>query len=137
MVCVGVWFCQLSCRCIDRVGKLSRLPKNLTSRQQAFIDEYLQNGQNGAAAYRKAYNAKVSSSTCSVKAHRLGPIVSLRVTDQLRLMTPLPFSCRFHAAEICSPKLGQALPAASSSPTRRRFLANDLDHRNHRPAELR
>ena len=41
-------------------------------------------------------------------------------------MTPLPFSCRFHAAEICSPKLGQALmwAAASSSPTRRRFLAN-------------
>jgi phage terminase small subunit len=54
-----------------RVPTTRNPSKNLTSRQRAFIDEYLVNGQNGAAAFRKAYNSKASSSHCSAEAHRL------------------------------------------------------------------
>jgi phage terminase small subunit len=52
--------------------------RTLTPKQREFIDEYLQNGQNGAAAYRKAYNTKASSTHCSIEAGKLlaHPIIS-------------------------------------------------------------
>jgi phage terminase small subunit len=71
-----------------RVPTVRKPSKNLTSRQQAFIDEYLRNGQNGAAAYRKAYNAKAASSTCSIEAHRLlaHPIIARVLQSRNKLL---------------------------------------------------
>ena len=60
----------------------------LNGRQSHFIDEYMSNGQNGTAAYRKAYNSKSSSVRCGQLAHRLlqHPVVARAVRARIKVL---------------------------------------------------
>jgi phage terminase small subunit len=62
--------------------------RTLNRRQGVFIDLYLTNGQNGAAAYRKAYGAKSSSTVCGQMAHRLlqHPTVARAVRSRIKVL---------------------------------------------------
>lgn len=44
---------------------------NLTPKQRRFVEEYLSNGENAAAAYRAAYSPKATDSTVERNAFRL------------------------------------------------------------------
>lgn len=54
----------------------------LTPKQRAFVEAYLKNGENGAEAYRTAYNSKASPLDCAreaervLKSSRIAPIVA-------------------------------------------------------------
>ena len=52
-----------------KVNKKQGPRGTLTGRMSHFIDEYMANGQNGAAAYRKAY--RTTTSTSSVRCGQL------------------------------------------------------------------
>jgi RimJ/RimL family protein N-acetyltransferase len=60
----------------------------LNGRQSHFIDEYMSNGQNGAAAYRKAYRSKSSNLQCGQQAHELlrHPVVAQAVRSKIRML---------------------------------------------------
>jgi hypothetical protein len=47
------------------------MAKNLTARQAKFLETYLSNGRNGAAAYREAYNTSMPTTRCSQEAIKL------------------------------------------------------------------
>lgn len=47
------------------------MSKKLTSKQQAFVDAYLSNGQNGAGAYHAAYNPKASAILAATEGYKL------------------------------------------------------------------
>lgn len=49
----------------------NRRRDELTPKQRRFVEEYLRNGENAAAAYRAAYGTKASPLRCSQEAHRL------------------------------------------------------------------
>jgi phage terminase small subunit len=59
------------------------MARELTAKQRAFVDEYLSNGRNGAAAYRVAYFSSANGNSCAVEAQRLlrnpkiAPLVAL------------------------------------------------------------
>jgi len=60
----------------------------LNGRQSHFIDEYMANGQNASAAYRKAYRSKSSSMRCSQLAHILlgNPVVAQTIRSKIRML---------------------------------------------------
>jgi hypothetical protein len=86
-----------------KVNKRRGPRATLNGRQSHFIDEYMANGQNASAAYRKAYRSKSSSMRCSQLAHILlgNPVVAqtirrkvkmLELARQNRLGAPAPAS---------------------------------------------
>ena len=60
----------------------------LNGRQCQFIDEYMANGQNASAAYRKAYRSKTSSMRCGQLAHILlqNPVVAQTIRSKVRML---------------------------------------------------
>ena len=60
----------------------------LTGRQSQFIDEYMANGQNASAAYRKAYRSTSSSMRCSQQAYILlrNPAVAQTIQRKLKML---------------------------------------------------
>ena len=63
-------------------------PGKLTGRQHDFIDEFMTNQQNGAAAYRKAYKSKMSSARCSARAQELlaHPAVAKVIRSKVKML---------------------------------------------------
>jgi len=63
-------------------------PGKLTGRQHDFIDEFMTNQQNGAAAYRKAYKSKMSSARCSARAQELlaHPAVAKIIRSKVQML---------------------------------------------------
>jgi hypothetical protein len=54
---------------------------DLTPKQTKFVEVYLSNGRNGAAAYRRAYNTTMSPQRCAEEARKLiaNPKISPRI----------------------------------------------------------
>jgi phage terminase small subunit len=54
---------------------------DLTPKQAKFVEVYLSNGRNGAAAYRRAYNTTMSPQRCAEEARKLitNPKISPRI----------------------------------------------------------
>ena len=50
---------------------MARTSSGLTKKQQLFWEEFCRNGQNGAEAYRFAYNTKASPQVCATEAKKL------------------------------------------------------------------
>ena len=71
-----------------KVNKRRGPRATLTGRQRNFVDEYMANGQNGAAAYRKAYRSKTSSMRCGQLAHILlqNPVVAQTIRSKVRML---------------------------------------------------
>jgi hypothetical protein len=71
-----------------KVNKRRGPRATLTGRQSEFIDEYMANGQNASAAYRKAYRAKSSSLQCSQSAFMLlrHPVVAQAIQRKLKML---------------------------------------------------
>lgn len=49
----------------------NRRRDELTPKQRRFVEEYLRNGENAAAAYRAAYSTKAPPARCAQEANRL------------------------------------------------------------------
>jgi hypothetical protein len=52
-------------------AEVAKASRSLTDKQRAFVEEYLRNGRNAAAAYRVAYRSKASPQTVATNADRL------------------------------------------------------------------
>ena len=63
-----------------------RMP--ITLKQRAFVNEYIANGRNGAAAYRKAYNSRADVKGCSREAAALleNPRVAAIIASKDRML---------------------------------------------------
>src|SRR6516165_10729292 len=73
-----------------KVNKKQGPRGTLNGRMSHFIDEYMANGQNGAAAYRKAY--RTTTSTSSVRCGQLAydllrhPVVAQTIRSKIRML---------------------------------------------------
>ena len=78
----------------------------LNGRQCHFIDEYMANGQNAAAAYRKAHRSKTSSIQCGMLAQALlrHPVVAQTIRSKLRTLE-LTRQNRFEALQITEERI--------------------------------
>ena len=89
----------------------SRKPRaTLNGRQNEFIEEYMANGQNASAAYRKAYRCKTSSMRCSTLAHILmdNPVVALAIKRRVKMLE-LARENRFEALQITEERIIEVL----------------------------
>ena len=82
----------------------------LSGRQNQFIDEYMINGQNASAAYRKAYRSKLSSARCSSLAHTLlvNPVVALAIQRKVKMLE-LARQHRFEELQITEERIIEVL----------------------------
>ena len=89
-----------------KVNKRRGPRATLTGRQRNFVDEYMANGQNGAAAYRKAYRSKTSSIQCGMLAQALlrHPVVAQTIRSKLRTLE-LTRQNRFEALQITEERI--------------------------------
>ena len=73
-----------------KVNKKQGPRGTLTGRMSHFIDEYMANGQNGAAAYRKVYRTTTSTSSvrCGQLAYELlrHPVVAQTIRSKIRML---------------------------------------------------
>jgi len=93
-----------------KVNKRRGPRATLTGRQRNFVDEYMANGQNGAAAYRKAYRSKTSSIQCGMLAQALlrHPVVAQTIRSKLQMLE-LARQNRFEALQITEERIIEVL----------------------------
>jgi phage terminase small subunit len=68
--------------------KVYKKKVQINPKQRAFVNEYLANGRNGAAAYRASYNSQGTPNTCEARARELlkNPRIAAVVASKDRIL---------------------------------------------------